>query len=258
MKDFDQILYGCLVQISSGAATLNDCLARYPEHAAQLRPILLTAANLKEGRTVMPSNAFKARARTRLTVFMQAHPHRKSFTFPFLRLAFSMTALLLAFIVTGTALAQSALPGDALYSWKLTSEQVWRAVSPDPLAIDLVLSERRADEMLAISSEADAYASALEGYRETLTRLALQTDIDSQARILPVLTSQQEAFANIGISIPELDIYLDAMKKLAPIPTPLTLPTKNPLDISTLAPTLVPTFSIPTFPVPLLPFPPLP
>ncbi|KAF0104571.1 MAG: hypothetical protein FD147_2659 [Chloroflexi bacterium] len=258
MKDFDQILDGCLAQISSGAASLDDCLARYPEHAAQLGQILLTAANLKRGRIVMPSTAFKARARTRLTVYMQAHPRRKSFAFPFLRLAFSMAALLLAFIVTGTALAQRALPGDALYNWKLTGEQVWRAVSPDPLAVDLVLSERRVDEMLAISSEADMFASALECYRETLTRLALQTDVDSQARILPVLTSQKEAFANIGISVPELDIYLDAMEKLAPTPTPLTLPTKNPPDISTLTPTLVPTFPIPTFPVPLLPFPPLP
>jgi hypothetical protein len=257
MKDFDQILDDCLVQISNGVSTLDDCLARHPEHAARLRPILLTALRLGAGRTVVPSPALKARARARLTMYMQAHPRRKSTAFPVLRLAFDMAALLLAFLVTGTALAQGALPGDALYDWKLISEQVWSAVAPDPLALDLALSERRVNEMLAVSGDADAYAAALAGYQEVLARLTARTDADSQARILFVLTSQQEALKSAGISIPELDVYFDAVEEFAPTPMPLPLPTVIPTVIPTPVPTDITTI-IPTIINPTLPIPPFP
>lgn len=243
MTDFDRILDDCLIQLSSGASTLDECLARHPKHAAQLKPLLQTASRLERGQEVRPSPAFKARARARLTLHMQAHPRRKPVFLPFLRVAFSMAVLVLVFLAAGTALAQGALPGEMLYDWKLSSEQAWRATSSDSLAVDLALSERRVDEMLAVSSDAAAYASALKGYQETLARLTVQMDADAAARILPVLQSQQERLAQGGLSVPELDIQL--------VPTSIPVPIVP--EIIPELPLPVPTVKIPNLLPDLLP-----
>ena len=259
MDNFDRILDDCLVQLSSGASTLDECLARHPKHAAQLRPLLLTASRLERGRLVRPSPAFKARARARLTLHMQAHPRRKSVFMTFLRAAFSMAVLALTFLAAGTALAQGALPGDALYRWKLTSEQAWRAASSDTLEVDLALLGCRADELVAVAGDPARVAEGLVNYQETLTRLTVQTDAEAQARILAVLQSQQELLVQAGIVVPELDIYLEAVEQTVPPPTPLPVPTMIPSAIPTVIPTIgVPTASVPTLPVPTLPIPPLP
>ena len=239
MDNFDLILDDCLIQLSSGASTLDECLARHPKHAAQLKPLLQTASRLERGQEARPSPAFKARARARLTLHMQAHPRRKPVFLPFLRVAFSMAVLVLAFLAAGTALAQGALPGELLYDWKLTSEQAWRATASDSLAVDLALSERRVDEMLAVSGDAAAYASALKGYQETLSRLTVHTDAESQARILPVLQSQQERLAQGGLSVPELDIQLVPTSIPVPVVPELPLPVPT-VKIPNLLPDLLP------------------
>ncbi len=254
MTDFERILEECLLDLERGASNLEGCLARHPEHVAQLKPILLTAARLEEGRALRPSPAFQARARARLTLHMQAHPRRKPASFPFSRLALSMAALLLALLATGTALTQSALPGNALYDWKLTSERAWRAAAPDKLEVDLDLLGRRADEMVAVAGEPALYAQALEGYQEALSRLPLQADAEAQTRILAVLASQQEKFTNAGVSIPELDTYLGELEQHAPKPSQLPVPTLVP----TAAPAAIPTIPVPTKVIPTAPVPPPP
>ena len=253
MNDFDHILDECLTQISSGASTLDECLVRHPVHAAQLKPFLQTASRLERGREIQPSPAFKARARAGLTLHMQAHPRRKPAASPFLRLAFGLAALVLACLTAGTAFAQGALPGDILYDWKVTSEQAWRAVASDPLEADLFLLGRRADELVAVSGDAARSPQALVAYQKALTRLTVEAGADSQARILPVLVSQQETFMRAGISIPELDAAIDVNESILPAPTPLPVlpfaPTALPSTASTLIPTLIPTF-VPTVVIP--------
>ena len=138
MNRFDEILQQCLDDLAGGASTLDECLARHPEHAAQLEPLLRTVSRFHQGREVRPSPAFKARARAKLTLHMQAHPRKVKYSiFSFRKLAAALAALLMTFLVTGTVYAQGALPGDALYSWKLVSEDAWRLVSPDSVRTDL-------------------------------------------------------------------------------------------------------------------------
>ena len=45
-NDLETILDTCLYQIEEGEASLEECLARYPEHAAQLQPLLMAATKL--------------------------------------------------------------------------------------------------------------------------------------------------------------------------------------------------------------------
>ena len=60
------ILDVCLEDIQSGAATIEDCLARYPEHAPELEPLLEMAVFLERAAPPKPAPAFKAALRRQL------------------------------------------------------------------------------------------------------------------------------------------------------------------------------------------------
>ncbi len=173
MNELETILEECLDQLEGGESNIDECLARYPEHAAQLTPLLSAATKLAVAREVRPSPAFRARNRTELNIYIQKHPQLKPVSPLFWRFTISLVTMVLAFVATGTAFAQKALPGDSLYSWKLTSENIWREISADPLGTDLISPE----------------------------------DVQNQERILSVLRSQHESLIKAGLSIPELDIY---------------------------------------------------
>lgn len=267
MSDFERILDECLREIESGRANVDDCLARHPDYTIELSPILLAAARLAEGRAMTPAAQFKARARAQLTQHMQTHPRRKTSAFHFLTstlrfrpasLAVVTLALLLVFLVTGTALAQGALPGDLLYNWKLTSEQVWRAAAPDPLEVDLFLIDRRAAELIAVSNDPARLSNAIAAYQKTLAQLTTVTDAAAQARIQAALAAQQELFDRVDISIPELDAYIGVDDLLPATPTPPPAPPLIPIPLPPSLPALVPTpepADIFPIPVPALPIP---
>lgn len=258
MNDFDQVLDDCLGQIASGASSLDECLARHPEYSARLRPLLQTAGRLERGRELQPSPAFKARGRAQLTTYMQAHPrHVKRPLPPFWRAAISLATLAMAFVVTGTAFAQNALPGQPLYGWKLSSEQAWRAVAPDPVSVDLHLADRRTDELRAVAPNADREAQASNGYREVLSRLETESDAHNSERIMERLRSHQEKLSAAGITIPELNVYLSpsssapapaspAPPDLSPTAVPTTAPKSMPAAVPTAVPAIIPPIIVAT------------
>lgn len=264
MSDFELTLDDCLAQIASGASSLDECLARYPEHAALLKPLLQTAALVERGQTVVPSPAFKSRMRAQLYAHMDAHPRRRAWTFsPVWRVAVSLAVLIAVFLVTGTAFAQGALPGQTLYAWKLSSEQVWRAVSPDPVGVDLSLAERRVDEATIVAASPERKAQALNGYLEVLARLKSEEEAGNKERILSVLKSHRAKLSAAGISIPELDQLVAPasgsspiippvvpMPSLLPAPVPSRLPV--PKVIPSLPPVLIPPIAVPTLPATIL------
>lgn len=206
-NNLEAILDTCLNQIEEGKTNIDECLARYPEHAVELKPLLQAATRLARGREVMPDPSFKARARTQLNVYMQQNPQRKRISPVMWRFAISLTAVLLLFVASGTAFAQTALPGDALYNWKLSSEHVWRLTSTDQLSVDLTLSNRRVNEIVSVSDNAIAQARAIENYQKLLVKFQAEQDPLKRARILPILRAQHEALIKAGVAVPELEAY---------------------------------------------------
>jgi hypothetical protein len=206
MNDFETIFDESWSQIESGQSTVDDVLARHPEHRAQLGPLLQAASKLAGTKEMSaPSSAFRARNRTQLNRYMQENPQMKRVSPVFWRLTITLVSLLLAFLVSGTVFAQSALPGDIFYDWKLGSENAWRMVSPDRLGTDLTLSNRRVNEVVALSGDEVRRTRALEDYQRLLIRFK---DAKDQERVLIVLQSQWEFLNSAGVSIPELDNYL--------------------------------------------------
>ncbi len=55
----ESILDQCLEDIRARRATLAQCLARYPEHAEELKPLLEMALAIEEIPDVKPSDEFK-------------------------------------------------------------------------------------------------------------------------------------------------------------------------------------------------------
>jgi len=206
-NDLETILDACLYQIADGESSIDECLARYPEHAARLSPLLKAATKLARGREVMPDPAYKMRARTQLNVYMQQHPQRRRVSPVFWRFAVGLVTVLLLFVASGTAFAQTALPGDALYNWKLTSEHVWRLTSSDQLSVDITLSNRRVNELVVVSGDNMRRARAVENYEKLLIKFHAEQDEKKRERILPILRAQHDALIKAGISVPELEIY---------------------------------------------------
>lgn len=208
MNDFEAILETCVDQIASGESSLEECLARFPLHAAQMEPILLAATRLKSGREVMPSPFLRARIRAQLTEASEKSLRSKrGLPVFFWRMALNIAVLLFALMMTNTVFAQGALPGESLYNWKLTSERIWRVVSTDPLGTDLQLANRRIDEYVAVSNDETRRARVLVNYNELLVRFKAEEDEVDRERILQVLKSQQDSLRKVGLSIPELDNY---------------------------------------------------
>lgn len=208
-NNFELILDTCVTQIEEGQASLDECLRRYPEYASQLKPLLIAATKLSRARQVVPDPAYRARARTQLNVYMQQNPQRKRVSPIFWRFSIAFAAVLLLFLASGTAFAQSARPDDALYNWKLTSENVWRITSRDQLGVDLALADRRMNDLVWAYNSGDQVRleRAVDRYERLLIKFDAITDENARVRILPVLRAQHDFLNNAGISVPELEIH---------------------------------------------------
>jgi hypothetical protein len=205
-NDLETILDVCLTQIEDDESTVDECLARYPEHAAELKPMLVAATRLSGVRDVSPSPLYKTRARAQLTTYMQQNPQRKRVSPVIWRLSISFVTMILLFIASGTAFAQQAVPGDTLYNWKLTSEHFWRLASIDQLGVDITLSNRRVSELMLVSGNEMRRDWAIEKYEELLVKFR-NADATDRERILPVLRAQHERLVKAGVLIPELEDY---------------------------------------------------
>jgi DNA-directed RNA polymerase specialized sigma24 family protein len=200
-KGFRRILEECLMRLLKGSFTLDECLLFYPEYATQLSPLLETALLLNLGREVESLPTFTAYTRSAMTQYMQSHPRQRRIVMPVIqRTALTFAVLIAALLVTGTAQAQSALPGEKFYTWKRASEQVWR----------VILAERRLNEWIAVAKDPLRSASAKITYLEALTKLeSSNNNMENLAFIVvPSLQLQQAALNNAGLAAPELDNYL--------------------------------------------------
>jgi hypothetical protein len=204
-NELETVLDICLSQIEHGESSIDECLALYPEQAAELEPLLKAATRLSRGRDVVPDPAYKARTRAQLSIYMQQNPQRKRVSPIFWRVAIGVMTMLIAFLATGTSFAQSALPGDQLYDWKLTSENVWRMTSSDQLGVDLTLSNRRVQEIVVVSGNQARQQRALENYQKLLVKFNATKNEKARARILPVLRAQHQALIKAGVQSPALD-----------------------------------------------------
>lgn len=156
-KDISLILAESLEALDRGA-TLENVLARYPEHRAELEGLLKAAHTLQAAPTVAASPLFKKSARARLLRKLSVR-EAKGFSLidlfrPLQRqgaFAFALALALIVVITSGTVFASNnSLPGDSLYGVKRSVENMRAAVSPNDPALHIEFANERLNEARAL------------------------------------------------------------------------------------------------------------
>jgi hypothetical protein len=162
-KEFENIFDECLERIVLGGETLEQCLKRYPEQAAELKPLLETVLAVKEASAVEPRQEFKARARYQFRSALQekAAPQRRPF-FGWLPHWATALAIVLVVLVAGggtVVAASNSMPDSILYPVKLATENVQLALSTSDIGrarLCASFADRRVDEIVYMAEKGDA------------------------------------------------------------------------------------------------------
>gem|GEM_PF-6090229 len=182
-KDFDSILELCLGQINAGKATIWNCLARYPDLAGELEPLLLAAERM----WAVPQPALSSEARVRIDVQVfsavrASEQRRRAVKQPpstgrrrgwasVWRWAATGLALLVVFFLSFTVVADavgSTLPGSPLHPVKLAAEdtRLWLAPTQDKPKLQLEFARRRLEEVAALTELGDVDPSIVDAMTE--------------------------------------------------------------------------------------------
>jgi Domain of unknown function (DUF5667) len=183
---FENILNECLERMRQGES-VEQCLSRYPEQAAELAPLLRVAmAAQKASSAVTPAPEFRARARRE--IHSQLHgkerktePKKVSFIRWMPRWAVAVASVILIFLVAGTgtvAASTSSMPDDTLYPVKLATERVRLGLSRGDIKkarVNVRLADRRVKEIIYLAKKGDSrrldkVLLRLEGHMEDINR----------------------------------------------------------------------------------------
>ncbi len=137
MKDshFDNIVNDCLERIAAGESVA-DCLARYPEQADELAPILqMGQATMDVSRAAKPSAAGRARGMARMQAALEEGRHRRRRRWQIPRvfwrpistpIAAAFAVVFLTVVAAGgtTVASADSIPGEPLYPVKSIRESV--------------------------------------------------------------------------------------------------------------------------------------
>ena len=203
-KEFDNIFDECLERILDGE-TLEQCLARYPEQAAELKPLLETVLAVKKASAVEPRPEFKARARYQFRSALQEKvaPQRRPFFGWLPRWATALAIVLVVLLAGGgtVAAASNSMPDSILYPVKLATENVQLALTTsdlDKARLCANFADRRVTEIIYMAERGDARR-----VEEITERL------DDRLETLVVLVSELEANgageAEAMLSLPDGD-----------------------------------------------------
>ncbi len=197
---FDHLLDQCLMDVLSGRATVDGCLARHPAQAAQLEPVLRAAARLHAvpplaGLTPARRQALENRVMARLSPRKNYRPAQQPGTtglsFWQRRLTWAAASVMAVVALTATTVGASAgsLPGDLLYPVKQATEQVTLALTPSDArpAVHAELAQRRLQEFAALMDRGEVMPDLLHDASNQLN-LALDENNtltpDQQATVL--------------------------------------------------------------------------
>jgi hypothetical protein len=192
--DLELALADCLDRLERGLA-LEDCLARYPDHAAELRSLLGLAEELRVVGPLRAPPAARAAGWARLQAAMAegaAAPARRPTAGRQVAAAAVAALFLLALTGTGFAAAQAS-PTDRLYSVKTAFEEVRIATAPsDSTRAELYLDRaaQRLHELETLPPErrADIAPALLDSYRDAVqkSRTSLETAQGQGADVAPL------------------------------------------------------------------------
>ena len=189
-KCFRDILDDCIDRVLQGES-MEQCLARYPEQAAELEPLLRVALSArKTSSAVEPRPDFKARVRHEVQSQLRSkgrkpEPERALVLHWMPRWAMAAVTLVFVVLLAGTttvAASSGSLPGDTLYPVKTATEQVQMRLTFSKAAkakLQASLAERRVREIALLApkgrtAKVEALTAQFEAHLEKIQQLAAQ------------------------------------------------------------------------------------
>ncbi len=262
MAKREDVLEEALQLIRTGVP-LEEVLAHYPD----LAPVLRMARILEAARPPAPS--LRAELASRTAFLQRAEALRSSrrpwtaMLFGWLRYAPAGAVIASLVLIAGMlhVLAQRRLPGDPLYGLKRMEEQVWLALTLDPVERRLVeetLTARRWEEYRALAQRRGSGTVTWEGRIEaiegTTWRIGgVPVEIFPETEILGPVALDQRASVTAFLG-PEGQFIAARIRAILETPTPTVEPTRTPMETVTVPPTRTPRptpVPSPTVPPPL-------
>jgi len=142
--------------------SLEQCLARYPEQAAELKPLLETALAAREAATIQPRPDFRARARYQFRSALKEAAGKSRTSWGWFPRWATVVAIVLVLVLAGggtVVAADSSMPDSPLYSVKLATEQVRLTLTPSQMGkvrLCAELADRRVAEIAYMADKGDA------------------------------------------------------------------------------------------------------
>ncbi len=163
-KGFEEILNICIERITVKGDSVEQCLESYPEHAAELEPLIRAALSVREASsTIKPRPEFLRVAKYRLLSALEdkesARTERKM---PLWRRqrrwAVALASVLILVLIGGSTITASAssLPGDVLYPVKTATEKVqgfFTFGSEAKASFHMKLAQRRLNELESLTEQ---------------------------------------------------------------------------------------------------------
>lgn len=239
-------LNDCIDRLANGL-TVDECLRLYPQHAAELRPMLETGLLAKRAQY----NTFEVvqaqdRARARVVAAMTGYrpaAKRRSAASGFLRAAAVLIVIFAALLGAAQA-AESSLPGDPLYGVKRLTENARLQLGGD--ALQQQFASRRIDEisqLLAngreaeVEFEGDVEAISASGWQVARLPLTVPEGTPGAAEVQPGDRIAVRAETTADRRLVALSIRLLEDRTPALTPTPTQTATPSPTETATPSPT---------------------
>jgi len=247
-------LIECLDALAQGES-VERILARYPQDAAQLRPLLNTAAGLPALR-MEPSEAAKMQSRQQFMaqadLLRRAAPRKSMGFLPRFVTGFAAAALVAVVLSTGVVAASgSALPGDPLYGLKRTVEDVRLQSAGSPTQrqeLQREFEQRRvneANDLLDAGREGEVeFTGTIEEIQPNawiVSSLVVQVDANTSIVGTPQINRVAEVrgvTGPSGLRASSISIESSGETELTPTPDATEIPqaTETPEPSETIAP----------------------
>jgi hypothetical protein len=263
-RKFETVFNECLDSIQAGES-VEACLARYPEHAEALRPLLSLATAVRAVPLPRPNPLAVHASRQRMLRAVSERDARQPllaglFAWPWLRatLALAVLILVVGFGSRGlVAVSAGSLPGDNLYPVKRFAENVRYALTLDPVARQQLEAEFAAEREKEVRTVLDSGRLATVEFRGNLEAigdgfwgvsgleviLTDQTVIVGQPAVGAMVLVQARSAGDgtlLALRLEVQSLPLPATLTAAPTPRPSLTPTATRSTV-TSTPTQPPT-----------------
>jgi len=201
-REFDNILDECLERVLIKGETIEQCLASYPEQAAELEPLLKTALVTKKASAIKPRPEFRERARYQFrSALLEMEPEKGRHFFGWQpRWATAVIVVIVLLLASGgtVAAAGNSMPDEPLYQVKLATEAVRLALTPSALSkaeLYANLVDKRVTEIVNMADkgkpeQVERVAGRLNTY---LTRVASLAALQGEKAPAFMAPTRQEA-----------------------------------------------------------------